>query len=37
MSFWELIIAYPNRSQWAPSTKFAPWLEPLVTPLISTI
>jgi len=24
MSFWELIIAYPNCGQWAPSAKFSP-------------
>jgi len=34
MSFWELIIAYPNGGQWAPfSYVFHPWLNPAVTPL----
>jgi len=35
MSFWELIIAYPNGSQWPSSANFfPPWLKPLVTPLV---
>jgi len=34
VSFWELIIAYPNGGQWAPFRKVCPpWLKPLVTPL----
>jgi len=36
VSFWELIIVYPNGGQWAPFSKvFPPWLKPLVTPLLA--
>jgi len=24
VNFWEIIIAFPNSGQWAPSAKFAP-------------
>ena len=35
VSFWELLIAFPNGCRWVSFNKVcAPWLKPLVTPLI---